>query len=67
MRDLDFANDASKVLEAMAQKLEAGFFSQADRRYKMRISFSAFLNANMNSTAVIGTTTLPATFKNELM
>ena len=32
VRDLDFANDASKVLGSFANKLETGTFTQHERR-----------------------------------
>ena len=33
VRDLDFANDASKVLASFANKMETGSYTQHERRY----------------------------------
>ena len=33
VRDLDFANDASKVLASFAKKMETGSYTQHERRY----------------------------------
>ena len=33
VRDLDFANDASKVLGSFANKMETGNYTQHERRY----------------------------------
>ena len=34
VRDLDFANDASKVLASFANKMETGSYTQHERRYE---------------------------------
>lgn len=39
VRDLDFANDASKVLGSFANKMETGNYTQHERRYS-RLSFN---------------------------
>lgn len=38
VRDLDFANDASKVLASIAGKLEKGTITQNERRYILHLS-----------------------------
>lgn len=40
VRDLDFANDASKVLASFADKMETGSYTQHERRYKYRSFFA---------------------------
>uniref|UniRef100_W5LMA3 Inositol 1,4,5-trisphosphate receptor n=1 Tax=Astyanax mexicanus TaxID=7994 RepID=W5LMA3_ASTMX len=37
VRDLDFANDANKVLEAFVRKLEKNTFAQNDRRFVIKL------------------------------
>ncbi|CDQ74145.1 unnamed protein product [Oncorhynchus mykiss] len=48
VRDLDFANDASKVLASIAGKLEKGTITQNERRYIVVILvLSAFFTSSM--------------------